>query len=264
MRILRAIRKWALLWVPLSISCLIMLPILLRDLADWKGVRLAALPVTPLADLRGLAGTGRLVRVRAKMLGQPAITDGTGARLAYKAATQVSTGRHSSTDDTWWVPGEFEVGEGTRHITVDSSQKALDERFIPRSASNGVVGGKVPADIAPLLAPDFSKLEPIDHDDIRVFTIGRGAMVTIFGEVVLQNGKLTLRAPNHRYSGIEAGRLIVSPLDDEELVAKLGGAAGNGVLAFAMMLVFFLAVFGLVILIARKTQRDAAKLAAKP
>ena len=160
--------------------------------------------------------------MRAKALGIPAITDAGGEKLALKIVTQGKNGRGGPyVDDEWWIPAKLQIGDGKTQITVDLNHHAPNYIFLPRRLKGIIRDGKVPADIAAVIAPDFPKLEPINNHDIIVYTIERDAPVTVFGVVEMEAGQPVIRPVPRRYAGIEAGHLLLSSFSEEQVNTHL-------------------------------------------
>ena len=197
---------------------------LLNTISSFQGFSLAAMPTTPLSQLKSHAGTGELVRVRATMLGIPALTDGAGDQLALKLVTQTKH-RDRGADyvaDLWWIPTHFRVGEGKTHVAVEPKDGSPAYSYLPERLKGNIGDDKrVPADIAALIAPNFPKLRPIQYSNITVYTINRDAPVTIFGVVALENGEPVIRPVPHRYAGIKGGHLLILPFSEAEVNHQL-------------------------------------------
>jgi hypothetical protein len=220
---------------------------------DATYYRYASMPVTPCSQLDKWAGTNKIVRLRVKLLGDPAVTDSIGDKLAYKSVVQ-SSESHGITydDDWWWIPSTMEASDGELQVTLDLQHKTLDHDYIPKRATGIIRDHKIPPDIAALIVPDFEKLEPYGSDDIAVYTLDKGAIVTVFGVVEKKEGRFIVQPPKRAFSP----RLIVSPL----AAAALNGRLKTGVLAIgisiATIILTLAAIFGLAAWNERKMRRE--------
>ena len=233
---------------------------LLNTLTKPQNLRLAAMPVTPLSELRSHAGTGELVRVRATMSGIPALTDRAGDRLALKLVTQskrYDRGRDYVVEE-WWSPRQFQIGDGHSGIWVEQKEHPPAFLYLPASL-NGHIGDdrQLPTDVAELLTPDFSGLRPVQYGTITVYTLKRDTPITIFGVVELEGGQPVIRPCPHRYAGIEARHLLISSYSEAQLnhQLKISGYEAWGLLAILAALLVFLVALAIAL------QRDKGKSA---
>ena len=233
---------------------------MLTQISSFQSFDLAAMPTTPLSQLKSHAGTGELVRVRATMLGIPAVTDEAGDPLAFKFVTQIQK-RSRDGDyirDREWIPGHFRIGDGNLQVAVELKERAPSDLYLPQRASGYITGDKqIPADVAPILAPNFADLRPVRFNEITVFTINRGAPVTIFGVVEIENGEPVIYAMPHRYAGVDAGRLLLSSYSETELNHQLKRTGYFAFVLLAILLLPVVFVSGLFIWSWRKNRQDA-------
>lgn len=220
---------------------------------DAINYRYASLPVTPAGELGQWVGTNKIVRLRVKLLGEPAITNSVGDKLAYKSVVQSSETRGIAYDDDWWwIPSTMEASDGQLRVTLDLQHKTLDHQYIPKRAKGTIRDHKIPPEISALLKPDFEKLEPYGNDDITVYTLDKDAIVTVFGVVEKKEGRFIIQPPKRSFPP----RLIVSPYDDARLNSHLKTTAWA--LCFSIVIIFltFAGIFGLAAWNQRKARRE--------
>lgn len=234
---------------------------LATNINDLNGFQLASLPVTPLSQLAQYAGSGRIVHVRAKTLGDPAETNGLGEKLAYKTVTQTDSYKGTVyVESERWVPIKFWIGDGTTDVEIDTNDKTLDTRYITQRVKGKIRNHEIPADVIPQLTPNFKKLKPIEDDDITVYTIDAQAPVNVYGIVTLQNGKPVLQPPVRTYLGHDVGRLIVSPFPDAKLADNILFEARLAVFLFVIITLPFLVIAGILLWLKRKERLRRAAL----
>jgi hypothetical protein len=228
---------------------------------DATNYRYAALPVTPLGELDKWAGTNQVVRLRVQLLGEPEVTTGTGENLAYKCVLRSDDAYDSrSAADWWWTPSKIKVGDGTTQVTLDLQHEALDRRYLPVRAQGTLHDHQIPPDIAVLMAPDFPEFKPNASDDIFIYTLEKGAMVTVFGVVEKEGERFMVHAPKRAFST----PLIVSPFDDARLNSQLGTGAWVMGLSIGIIILTLVFIFGLAAWSVRKARREEAQSETAP
>ncbi|MEW5931697.1 MAG: hypothetical protein AB1941_29865 [Gemmatimonadota bacterium] len=207
--------------------------------------RLAEAPEVKLSELA--AHEGKVVRVKAKLRGEPALQAANGEALAFQTVTithEESSGVGEDREDR--TVTDYAQFAPTAVVAVDGDAAAgvvpasVDLRFVPErfSGSTGA-RGEFPAAASSLLpAGVFAGLPERGYTDLSVRAIGQDQEVTIHGVVRMVEGTPVLDAP-------EGAPFVVSPMPFDEVLKEAGRSGalnlvfGWGMVLGALAIVFF-------------------------
>lgn len=182
--------------------------------------KLAEAPEVTLPELAGHAG--KTVRVRARLVGAPALQASGGEALAFQAVT-ITHEESSGSGEDYEVETVTDYAAMAPQVLVASDGEAsagivaagVDLRFVPeRFEGRTGRGGVFPAEAAALLAANtFAGLPDRSDTDLSIRAIREGEEVTIHGTVEVVDGQPVLRAPADL-------PFVVSPLPFDEVVKQ--------------------------------------------